>query len=290
MIKRILLISISVLVLLIMASALNKSTGPPGCYAGEPPNFTNCTSCHSGQPDVGTAEITFDLGGAENGYVMNQAYTITVKVKKEGMKAAGFQAIALQNNNIAVSPGTFILTEPNRTKRIDRDHPHAHNCGIFDKVWITHRYQGILSNEQGESEWTYQWIAPSEYVGNITFYLAAMEADLDLTEEGDFTYLKTIVSPDLVTNNTGPEALERLISVYPNPAKDLVHVESRAHMLLSVQMHDLFGNTLLNVQAQDNNHNTKLSLDVAHLPNGIYYLVIKNINHTTVVRKMLLMR
>src|ERR1044072_6027877 len=93
-----------------LTAAQYKSAGPPGCYAGEPPNNNNCTSCHTDYPvNSGTATVQLDLGGADTGYVPGQTYPLTVSVKKTGMPAAGFQLTVLQDSDNTRSPGTITL-------------------------------------------------------------------------------------------------------------------------------------------------------------------------------------
>src|SRR5258707_323376 len=93
-----------------------KSAGPPPYYAGEPLGFGNCTAsgCHdgiTGTPNIGNATVKLDLGLAESGYMPGQKYTVTISVSKTGMRRAGFQIIALKDNDNSISPGRVSLTD-----------------------------------------------------------------------------------------------------------------------------------------------------------------------------------
>jgi hypothetical protein len=275
--RKIISVGFASALLVIMTSAIRKSSGPPGCYSGEPPNMTNCTSCHGGQVNVGNADITFNLGGAENGYTPGQEYTITVAVKKNGVQAAGFQIIALQENNNTISPGNIILDEPARTQRIDPNNPHAHNCGILNRVWVTHRYQGIFSDPEGENRWTYKWIAPEEYVGNVVFYLAALEANYDLTEEGDYTYTRTLISPDLVSTVHELTTFSHQLWVYPNPAESVLNIQSENNLIHKISIFSLNGALIKELFVNYYNEATELSIDLSDICAGMYLLKAENL-------------
>ena len=182
--------------LLITESAVTKSAGPPACYSGEPPLQNSCISCHSQFPlNTGPAEIFLDLGMAENGFVQGQEYEITLGLKKVGLQGGGFQFIALYEQNINQSAGTITLTDLSRTQLVDKDNPHAHNCTIGEKVWVEHTYNGIFASN-GEIKWNFKWKAPQNSLYNrVNFYVSMVEADMDLTENGDkvYTLSKTIL-------------------------------------------------------------------------------------------------
>ena len=67
-----------------------KSAGPPGCFAGEPPNNTNCTSCHTDYTvNSGQATVLFNMGGADTGYVPGATYQVSITIRNAGMSVAG---------------------------------------------------------------------------------------------------------------------------------------------------------------------------------------------------------
>jgi hypothetical protein len=291
MIKRhILFFFFASLAVFIMTSAIQKSSGPPGCYSGEPPNTSNCTSCHGGQPNTGSAEILFDLGGAELGYVAGQEYTINVSVKNNGMQAAGFQVIALQENNNTISPGIFTLVEPSRTQKIDRDNPHAHNCGILDRVWITHRFQGIMSDENGESTWSYKWTAPEDYVGNINFYLAALEADYDLTEAGDFTYTRTLTSPGEISNIANAKLFSQQLILFPIPASNLLKVKSESHQINKIQILNVHATLIKEVELINSSALNEVNITLDAFSSGVYLVRVFSLDGLDATKRILVIK
>ncbi len=169
-----------------------KSAGPPACFSGEPPRNSTCqnSGCHTDFPlNSGGASLLLDLDGAENGYDLGQLYKVKVALTIPGLVRGGFQVIAMQDNNDTISPGTFTLTQSLRTQRIDRNFPHADTgCGIYSKVWIEHTDYGIDDPILDTIRWEFDWRAPVQDVGSITFYAAAVDANADLhvDEAGGF--------------------------------------------------------------------------------------------------------
>lgn len=251
-----------------------KSTGPPACHAGEPPNNMTCqtSGCHSTyQLNSGTAQLNLDLGGAENGYTSGEDYTITVTLFKTGLMRGGFQIIALQDNNDTISPGVFTIKDNIRTQRIDKNNPHAHhNCAINSKVWIEHSDGGIDDVFNDSISWEFDWQAPSNNVGSITFYVASVEANVDFDATGDYVYSKsTTISSSTGINEKGKE---NKVTVYPNPVSDFLQFDipetALSDMENSITIYNLEGKTVLKSTL------TQL-LQIQHLSNGKYIVSIQ---------------
>ena len=277
--KRLHLLSIALLLPLCLLSLagekawLPKSAGPPACFSGEPPRETTChnSGCHTDFPlNTGTAHLEMKLGGAENGYTLGQIYRVRVALSKPSMTRGGFQAIALQDNNDTISPGTFTLTDLLRTQRIDRNLPHADTgCTIFGRVWIEHTEYGIDDPIQDTIRWEFDWQAPATDVGSITFYAAAVEANADLDPSGDHVYsISQTISP-LATPATPPHHRPRL-RFFPQPASDLLSIDFDGltpHPADHLSLYDLTGQLLLHLPL-------RASIDLGNLPSGIYLIKV----------------
>ncbi len=269
------------MLILLFSSAVErtmKSTGPPECHAGEPPNNFNCTEsgCHSDAvANTGTALLALDLGGAENGYQPGATYKITVSVTKAGMTRAGFQIIALQDNDVTTSPGTITLTEPTRTQVLNKTNAHGHpNCTVQNQTWVEHTFSGIGATS-GKNTWTYNWKAPANNVGSVTFYLAGLEANFDQQSTGDKTYTlkKTITGWAASVKDL---SAKKNFVVYPNPVKDRIFIESKVYPVSEVRLYDLEGklmNSCINQSVRDGISELEIPPTLA---NGIYYVYIKS--------------
>jgi hypothetical protein len=193
----------------------------------------------------GTAEFSLSLGGAESGYAPGQVYTVTVTLAKAGMQAAGFQIIALLDSDLSRTPGNITLTDPSRTQKVDVNNPHAHGaCTLGEKVWVEHTYDGIFSDANGQSTWSFQWAAPDEDLGSVTFYAAGLETDFDLTQDGDLTYelSTTIGSPSTGVGN----ALSMARPTISAPmSAGYITLSGELHRYTSVTVSDATGRKLL---------------------------------------------
>ncbi len=290
--KQLATLSILIVLVIIFTSAVEKvqkSAGPPSCSAGEPPNNTNCTNCHNdGIVNTGSATVNFDLGGADVDYVPGKTYTITVSVSKAGMRRAGFQCIALQDNNNKISPGTVTLTDVNRTQVLNKNISHAGGCLDEERVWIEHTYAGNSSNDSGISRWSYQWKAPSEGVGSITFYLAALEANNDLSETGDevYTIKKTIAGLPIGIKEVGQA---NSFVVYPIPAKNELNIITGKQIFTELALYTLTGK-LVKIWTQEELpvQQSVTKIGTTEIPPGIYMLSIKT-NAGIAMKKVLIL-
>jgi hypothetical protein len=205
-----------------------KSAGPPACFAGEPPRGSTCSysGCHTSFPvNSGSAQLLLDLGGAEGGYTFGQHYRIRIALTQAGLTRGGFQAIALQDNDSSVSPGSITLTQPLRTQRIDANQPHAEpGCLIQDKVWIEHTDMGIDDPVLDTLHWEFDWQAPATDVGSITFYVSSLEANADLDATGDYVYHTAQTINALSTSLPAP-APSLGLRLSPSPTQDQLLVE-----------------------------------------------------------------
>lgn len=269
------IIGITAGVALLSSAGSYKSAGPPGCFAGEPPNNTNCTSCHTDfTVNSGGATVLFDVGGADTGYVPGATYNITVSVKKAGMGVAGFQFIALQDNDNKKSPGTVTLDDPARTQKVDPANPHVQGCGLFDKVYIEHTYQGITLTGTDENSWTFKWKAPDDHVGDISFYMAAVEADNSGDEFGDYVYTRKAVSKGKPNSVNSIDAVEG-ISLYPNPASAVLYINAGVYRLNTIILMNMQGAVVRQYDIKHSSRQDNHVIDLNAVTHGVYFVQLQ---------------
>lgn len=287
--KKLIYLSIIVSGVIILSSATeNKSAGPPGCFAGEPPNFTNCTSCHSDFPvNFGTATILFDLGGADTGYIPGATYDIKVSIQKPGLPAGGFLFTALQDNDITTTPGIITLNDAVRTQTIDLANPHVQGCGLQNKVYVEHTYQGHTSPTPGENSWDFKWKAPPTYVGDITFYLATVESNYSGDEFGDYVYTRKVQSKDRTTGIDQVSGAFASLSVYPNPAMNKTFIKRGNLQIDKIELVNMQGMKLKEFNDLPANK-AELVLDLQDISAGVYFVIIKG-EGISVARKLMIL-
>lgn len=159
-----------------------SSSGAPASHTGAPGEQTCATvGCHDDNSvNAGNASLTVDMGTATS-YAPNQIYTITIKIKDNYVNRFGFQLVALSDSNTS-NVGTFQLTDPFRTQLT------RNRYELTDRKYVTYTFDGTDAVYNGKGEWEVNWVAPASNVGPITFYAAAVSANDDEMDSGDYVY------------------------------------------------------------------------------------------------------
>lgn len=252
-----------------------KSTGPQLCVSGEAPNFSNCTTagCHEDNVvNSGSASVSLDLGDKGEGfYVPNQTYTISINIAKANMLRAGFQIIAVQDDSVDYSPGTVTLSNAAETQKLSSNTA----CNAKFKTWVEHTYAGTDVDETGSKTWTYQWKAPSKNAGNITFYLAALEANDDQDNSGDYTYTITKTLSYKQPEGIVDALLNNNLSIYPNPSTNELTIKyNNAVTLSSLDILNQAGTVVKTYKISSFNQTVTgtQTFDIQDLTAGVYFL------------------
>jgi hypothetical protein len=174
-------------------AVVENSSNPPLGNTGAP-GESSCVSCHSGSTLSATGVVDFNFGGTNNLYVPGQTYTISIS--STGNAKNGFQMTALDESNNAA--GTFTAGT-------------ASSVGTANaRRYIRH------SVSNATSSWTFQWTAPAESQGEVTFYYAYARANGAGGNTGDQIYLgnATIqqdISSDISVSSTTQKAVEIVV-------------------------------------------------------------------------------
>ncbi|MBD3165288.1 T9SS type A sorting domain-containing protein [bacterium] len=147
------------------------SGGPPAGRAGDPPNNSNCTACHSSFP-VNTGDGSLDITEIME-YTPGQSYDMTVTLEDAGQSRWGFQLIAKDGSNNPA--GTLVVTDATNTQ--------------LSSGYLQHTSSGTQNGTQnGPVTWDFEWTAPMSGTGDVTFYVAGNAADGNFTTTGDYIY------------------------------------------------------------------------------------------------------
>jgi len=177
---------ITVVVLLIgsiltVKDAFNNAQISPAGYSGAPGEQTCATAnCHTGVVQVGSPSMNFSFFPAQNPrpqlYTTNTIYNMQINFPiPPSPQSAGFLVTALDPNNNSV--GTFINAGGNS---------NTDTLSANGRRYISH------INAPTTPAWVFRWQAPTNYVGLVTFYCAALGGDGDETVANDITYTDTI--------------------------------------------------------------------------------------------------
>jgi hypothetical protein len=157
-----------------------SASGPTASFTGAP-GESNCTACHTSFPaNSGTGSVT--ITGLPANYRPGQVIPLTVKVSQSDGVLYGFQMTAL--DRLGRSAGTFAIPAGSPPKLQLAD-------GFVDgilRVYIEHTIDGITPTVFGSKEWTFNWTAPAQRVGKVSFYAAGNAADSNGVPSGDYIY------------------------------------------------------------------------------------------------------
>ena len=237
-------------------------TGAPG------ENTCAASGCHSGVINSGPDITSFSVGGGITSYTSGQTYQVDIKIVQSSVAQFGFQVIALKDSDNSMA-GTDSLTDTYATRLIP----------LGTKTYVGTTPCGSDAIPPDSLQWSFDWKAPTNYNGGITFYLCTIATNHDCTSNGDNTYSTTL---HLVSNSSGIyEVKDAALSadVYPNPANTSLTI-SFPNSQISSRMNrensqllitDIIGNE---VYAQSLNKSTQTTIDISKLSKGIYFYQI----------------
>lgn len=142
------------------------SSQPPAAKTGAP-GEDNCTQCHGGS--VGTGNHTITFSGANDLYLPNQTYTMTLSLAGSNAKN-GFQIVALRDSD-NTGVGSWNATGGDEATMND--------------VGLARNYIGHSSAGLNQTSWDFEWNSPAQAEGDITFYVITNETNDDGGTAGD---------------------------------------------------------------------------------------------------------
>lgn len=173
-------------------SASASKNGPPEQTTGAPlppPGGgggyeVTCADCHG----IGADNIT--PGGllsiiAPSTYVPNTVYPIWVKLEDPtrimgNPSRWGFEIVAIKDSDLSMA-GSFTAGSTTTTMT---------GAG---RMYVGQITAGLFPNQPDSASWTFDWTAPAQGSGTVTFYAAGNAADGDGgTSAGDHTYTTSL--------------------------------------------------------------------------------------------------
>jgi uncharacterized protein (TIGR03437 family) len=177
-------------------SLFAESQTPSLGYTGAPTDHggANCSTCHTGLPlndSAGSLKVTV------SDYVPNVQQTIHIVVQHAAASVWGFQITIREQSNQTLSSGTFTIPDPTLPEQVVCDDGSQFGsqppCGSN----IARQFAEHLNAPHGTSGAAYEfdvaWMPPSEEIGRLEVYVAAVAANGDGTPQGDFVYTFTQV-------------------------------------------------------------------------------------------------
>ena len=174
--------------------SFSNAGGPPNGVAGNSPDENTCTNCH-GSYDLNEGEGTLALLGIPGeGYSPNETYRLRVFIADSVATRWGFQLTALDDNDEFI--GSLDLADDGVTQITE--------VGGFE--YLSHTNNGTYRGRQDGTVWEFDWTAPGEDIGVVTFYFAGNAANANGAPTGDYIYANIetmeaaeVPEPDLFT-------------------------------------------------------------------------------------------
>lgn len=240
-----------------------NNTGAPSMRTGSPGDTKSCTTCHIGTAQNVTGIMSTNVPPA--GYTPGSTYIIDAVCTDATRSRFGFE-ISPQNTTGA-KLGVLTITDATRTKLVGSG------------KYITHTSAGTTG--AGTITWSFNWTAPPAGTGDVTFYGAFNFTNHNNASSGDVIKLSQITIPENVTTGIDLASDAGKISVYPNPARDVVRISlPQSAREGSVQLFSLSGE-LISVP-EISSSGDLVELNVATLSSGTYFVTFatENGNYT----------
>ena len=200
-----------------IAGSNSTSTNPPVARTGAP-GEVNCTGCHVGGVMSAGGVVDLDFSGVDGVYYPDSTYEFTVSIPS-GIKN-GFEMTLLDENDDMA--GTFTAG------------PNTSSPTYNGRNYIRH------SASVGMHEWTFNWTAPSENVGNVRAYFCAVRSDSSISTSGDEVFLgQDIIEPAADASVSKLKKIDLDYFVRYEELTDFIHVQFRVpeydRVVLNVQ-------------------------------------------------------
>ena len=193
------------------------NTGAPGDETlGNNPR--TCQSCHNTSSAIQVTidiDVMDDTGTPISEYVPETVYDVKVTLNSSGNEtpvAYGFQALCLKASLNVPGDDAAAFSNPAGNVRIAT----ASNTG--NRQYAEHK------GPSSSNEFEFQWTAPEAGTGKVSFYTCGNGVNGNNSTNGDNAACTTLVL-DENTVSTQNLSADIQFTVFPNPIKDVLHIQ-----------------------------------------------------------------
>ncbi len=262
--------------MLIMLSNTYKvaSTGAPIGSTGAP-GETTCgrAGCHIGENNVntGTGKRAIQIDDFNGTYIPGKTYQVKVSIEQKNIERFGFSFAAI--NSTGISSGSIQAIETDRTQLMEGSN------GFESREYITYKAIGTKPYSANKGQWIFEWKAPEQYEGPVTFYTATVAANNDGTDKGDEVYTDSLVLNGFATGLNQVNKDMTKLTVYPNPMKHnfVLSFHNKETDYTKISLLDLKGSATYTLWEGTLLNGAKtIGLDIpAELTKGIYLIQLQ---------------
>jgi hypothetical protein len=255
--------SLAVVIMIITFSAdqvMSYASGGPEAHSGSPADGKTCRNCHTGPLETAIDGLIISDIPSE-GYLPGETYNLTASIGRNGHSKFGFQ-ISPQNNQGTLL-GSLISTS-NETKLVGTG------------KYLTQTSSG--TNGNNEKSWTFQWTAPTEGTGSVTFYAAFNVTNNNNSKSGDTIFTSTLVIPEgSVSSIEETTALRNEFVIFPTFTNNFIKisVNSAANQQCTLEVISITGNAIKENSFALNSGKNSFTQDVSDLAPGLYFIKMK---------------
>lgn len=256
------------------------AAGGNGDKTGRLGSTVTCAAsgCHTSSPSATTCAIEVRKKSAPTGaivtsYNADSVYIVKIKGTNSSLSHYGFQVIAVNGVGGTANTGTW--------QNLPSGARSTSNTSTNSLTVIEHNAP-LAKNGSGNYEIDLEWKAPSS--GNATFYAIINAVNNTGSVSGDAVSSSTQVTLQK-SASVGNTALETALTVYPNPATDVITVDAKniTSGNVKVQVADLRGKIIATQVTAANSGAMSTSIDCSKWATGMYYVQISNELQTKVI-------
>lgn len=247
----------------ILISSYHNGPGSDCSGAHLPPSCTwSGNGCHS-SGSLGVTSVFLEIqdnitGNTVSLYQPNKTYLVSLWGKNSLYSAYGFQLTCFDDS--MKQAGTIFTNSLSHIIKEFPSTPYEYQMAE-QSATLNQDIDSLLKVEL-------IWHSSSANRGKVTFYSVVNAVNIDLTCDGDNpAYLQTVLNsePNLLDNmhSTDP------FTIYPNPTTNFIYFD---------QLPKSTSITIANCQGETALQTIRLhspSLSLQHLPNGIYYITLR---------------
>lgn len=269
--NKLLLLTISSAIVVGVSSFIMLSDNGRAGNTGSPGETTCANSgCHTSftvNTGPGSIRLTSNMPNWQ--YVPGQTYTINAIVKYTGRNLFGIGLEALTSAN--ANAGTIVVTNSTKTQIKTR------LVSGVTRNNLVHQLNGGSSNDS--CVFSFNWVAPSTNIGNVTFYYAGICANGNGSESGDYVYNSSkIVTP---AGTTGIQQIVKNtdeLKVINLPGSNLLHLSYNAAEVgaVNAELYDIKGSIVASQDfGRQSEGKIELNMDLFNVnKSGLYILKI----------------
>jgi len=248
------------------------ATGGIGNQTGSP-GAGNCGNCHNGGADTTFSTISNRKkvqisGDSIRYYTASQTYVITIRGRHSTYTTFGYQMLLLDSNNTPKGKFTSFGS-------YGHGHPQA-------SPNIAEHYTRIPADTTGWFKDVLEWQSPKTSSGKLTLYAIVNAVDYDGKPSNDKAgntmsiTLQDSIPPGIDTSTSiGNTFMQPDISIYPNPADAIVHIQTNQLFPALLTVYNTSGKPIY----QKLLLTKKNTISTTSFPVGTYYITIKSTYH-----------